>query len=142
MPQISFQNHLEEFVPPFQEQIIIQWVNKVIVSEGFFLSELSLVFTDDESLYKINKTYLNHDNYTDIITFDYSEQAKEINGEIIISIERVEENANSFDVTFGNEFARVMIHGVLHLLGYGDKTENQKSIMRQKENSYISLLQN
>lgn len=99
---------------------------------------ISYIFTDDESLLKINKQYLNHNTYTDIITFDYSE-VKTVSGDIFISIDRVQENAAKFGVSFEDELLRVIIHGVLHLCGYKDKTKTDADRMRLKENASLLL---
>lgn len=115
------------------------WVEKTIQNEGKIVGELSFVFCDDEYLHKINLEYLNHDTYTDIITFDYTE-ANIISGDIFISIDRVKENAIAFNALFENELSRVIIHGVLHLMGYKDKTEEESTLMRAKEDFYLNLL--
>jgi len=99
---------------------------------------LNFIFCSDNYLLKINVEHLNHDTYTDIITFDYSKEDR-ISGDIFISIDRVEENAKSHKTSFENELHRVIIHGVLHLLGYGDKEPGQKAEMRQKEDFCLSL---
>ncbi len=112
------------------------WVSKAIISENFKVGDLSFIFCDDNYLHKLNVEFLNHDTLTDIITFDYS-LGKEVHGEIYISIERVEENASEFNVSFEEELHRVIIHGVLHLCGYKDKTQLQKDDMRSKENFYL-----
>lgn len=96
------------------------------------------VFSDDEFLHKINKEYLRHNTYTDIITFDLSENDS-LDGEIYISLDRVKENAQNFNVKFTDEIHRVMVHGILHLLGYNDKTPSQKRKMKAKEDFYLSL---
>ena len=140
MTPIYFQNSGIDFELPFEELHVKEWIEHVIKSENYRLGELSYVFTSDESLLEINQSYLNHDTFTDIITFDYSEEEDVVNGEIIISVDRVKENAGKYEVDFIHELARVMIHGVIHLLGYDDKTPNQKAIMRKKENTCISLL--
>tara|TARA_B100000575_G_C22963704_1_gene556613 strand:+ start:146 stop:559 length:414 start_codon:yes stop_codon:yes gene_type:complete len=101
--------------------------------------ELSLVFCSDDYLLEINKKHLNHDYYTDIITFDYSEENK-ISGDLLISIDRVKENAKNFSVSFRQELNRVVIHGVLHLCGYKDKTEKEKNQMRNLENKYLKTI--
>ena len=101
--------------------------------------ELNLVFCSDEYLLEINKKHLNHDYYTDIITFDYSEENK-ISGDLLISIDRVKENAKTFSVSFIHELNRVVIHGVLHLCGYKDKTEEEKKQMRNLENKYLKTI--
>jgi rRNA maturation RNase YbeY len=100
-----------------------------------------LIFCSDEYLLDVNKKYLNHDYYTDIITFDYVED-KIISGDIFISSDRVRENANQFNVSFEMELFRIIIHGILHLLGYKDKTKKDKSLMTEKENFYLSRLLN
>ena len=103
------------------------------------VGDITFVFCDDNYLHKINKEFLDHDTYTDIITFDYS-VGNEIVSEIYVSTDRVEENAKKYKQTFENEIHRVMIHGVLHLCGYNDKLAEEKQIMRDKENHYLSLL--
>lgn len=121
------------------ENLCISWLENAIKNENKIAGELSFVFCDDEYLHKINLEYLNHDTYTDIITFDYTE-ANIIAGDIFISIERVKENATSFNTLFENELSRVIIHGVLHLIGYKDKTEEESTLMRAKEDFYLNLL--
>ncbi|MEZ5021985.1 MAG: rRNA maturation RNase YbeY [Chitinophagales bacterium] len=116
-----------------------KWISKVVDLEGYELSELSYIFCSDEYLLNINKEYLNHDYYTDIITFDNSEEDNLIAGDIFVSIDRVEENATELNVSFENELKRVMIHGVLHLCGYGDKSEEEEKLMREKEEEAIAL---
>tara|TARA_R110001592_G_C13181791_1_gene751011 strand:+ start:5928 stop:6347 length:420 start_codon:yes stop_codon:yes gene_type:complete len=120
------------------ENSCISWLENAIKNEGKIAGELSFVFCDDEYLYKINLEYLNHDTFTDIITFDYTE-ANIIAGDIFISIERVKENATTFNCLFENELSRVIIHGVLHLMGYKDKTEEESTLMRAKEDFYLNL---
>ncbi len=100
---------------------------------------LSFVFCTDDYLLKVNKKFLNHDYYTDIITFDYNESNR-VSGDLIISIDRVKENAITHQCSFHTELYRVIIHGVLHLLGYSDKTETQQKEMRELENLYLSQL--
>jgi len=118
-----------------------KWIKLIIAHEKKKLGTLNFIFTDDESLLKLNKQYLKHKTYTDIITFDYTENEKSvINGDIFISIPRVEENAIKYKVSFEKELQRVMAHGVLHLTGYSDKIETEKAIMRQKEDNSLSLL--
>ncbi len=124
-----------------KKRAISQWILQVIESEGAVAGDISYVFCNDKDLHKMNLTYLNHDTYTDIISFDYSKGSK-IHGEMFISIDRVKENALSFQVGFDNELHRVMIHGVLHLLGYKDKTNTQLQTMRQKENDCLIQLNN
>lgn len=115
------------------------WIADTIKSEGFRrVKELSFVFCSDDYLLEINKEYLNHDTYTDIVTFDSSEQKEVIAGDIFISIERVRENASKFGVSDREELHRVIIHGVLHLCGYYDKKKQEKERMTAKENEYLS----
>lgn len=116
------------------------WIKSVIKKEKHLLEELNFIFCTDEELYQINVEYLKHKTFTDIITFDNSDQRGLIEGDIYISIDRVKENAYSLGITFEIELQRVMIHGVLHLLGYKDKTLAHKKEMRKKEDAYLSLL--
>lgn len=116
-----------------------QWLEKVIESEGKIAGEISYIFCSDDYLYKMNVQYLNHDTLTDVITFDYTE-ANKISGDIFISIPRVEENASEFGKTFTDELNRVMVHGILHLCGYKDKTTKDEKIMRLKEDEKLELL--
>ena len=121
------------------ESNYISWLQNVVESENKISGELSFVFCDDEYLHKINLQYLNHDTYTDIITFDYTE-AGVIAGDIFISIDRVKENALLYNKPFKNELSRVIVHGVLHLAGYKDKSEEESTLMRSKEDFYLNLL--
>ena len=114
------------------------WIEKCCKSEGYVVESLNYIFCDDDFLLKINQEYLNHDNYTDIITFDYT-QGKLVSGDIYISVERVRENSKHFDVSFENELHRVMAHGLLHLMGYKDKGDEHIELMRQKEEEKIKL---
>ncbi len=114
-----------------------QWVTSAIVEEGFKLQELNYILCSDDYLLKINQEYLDHDTYTDIITFDNSEQEGKITGDIFISIPRIIENAGKFGVSEADELHRVIIHGALHLLGYTDKDVSSKQNMTQKEDYYL-----
>ena len=114
------------------------WIENSILNEGYKLGEINYIFCDDAYLLNLNRDFLNHDTYTDIISFDYS-VGKQINGDIFISIERVKENAVSYNTEFQNELKRVMIHGILHYCGYKDKDVTDKKIMRSKEDYYLSL---
>lgn len=116
-----------------------KWIKVVVEKEKRILGNLNYSFTSDESLLKINIEYLKHNTYTDIITFNYNE-GKKISGDIFISIDRVMENAMKFEVAFEEELLRVMIHGVLHLCGYKDKSKTDSDLMRKKENSALRLL--
>lgn len=129
----------------FKSEFVIQnksdyvdWINRVIVSEGFSAGQIDYVFCSDDYLLELNKEYLNHDTFTDIITFDYRD-GNTISGDIFISTDRVEENAKKYDVAFSNELRRVMSHGVLHLAGFGDKSNEEKRIMREKEEEKIKM---
>jgi len=118
---------------------ISNWLIKVLSSERKKLGEITVIFCSDEYLLDMNQKHLQHDYYTDIITFDYSE-GNLISGDLFISIDRVKDNSVSFGASFVNELHRVIVHGVLHLCGYGDKTPEQTQQMREKENFYLSLL--
>jgi rRNA maturation RNase YbeY len=115
------------------------WVKSAIAAEGYKLRELNYIFCSDAYLLQINQQYLDHDTYTDIITFDNSEKKKVIKGDIFISIERIRENAEKFGTGETNELHRVIIHGALHLLGYKDKTPAAKTIMTAKEDQYLDI---
>ncbi len=114
------------------------WISFVIASESYVLGEINYIFCNDDYLHKINLEYLNHDTLTDIITFDNT-VGKVINSDIFISTERVADNANDFNVSFHDELLRVMIHGILHLCGYKDKTDTEATLMRSKEDEKIQL---
>lgn len=116
------------------------WLIKSISNEGKQTENINFIFCTDDYLLEINKKYLKKNTLTDVITFDYSEQEKVISGEIYISYQRIVDNATKYNQDVDNELYRVMIHGVLHLIGYYDNTENQKEIMTQKEDYYLSLL--
>jgi probable rRNA maturation factor len=120
------------------EDAIANWLSAAILSEGKKEGEINYIFCDDEYLHKINLEYLNHDDLTDIISFDYT-MGNEIHGDIFISVERVQENAADFKVPFEEEIRRVMVHGVLHYCGYKDKGEADELLMRSKENEKLVL---
>ena len=122
------------------ESAISNWISNTIFSEGFKLDEITYVFCNDEYLHKLNVEFLNHDTFTDIISFDYS-VGKLLQGDIFISIERVKENAKDFNEALDKELLRVIIHGILHYCGYKDKNEKDASVMREKENYYLSILE-
>ena len=122
-----------------QKQKVREWIYATIKAEGFArVGELSFVFCSDAYLLEINQQYLNHDTYTDIVTFDSSEEEDVISGDIFISVERIQENAAKFAVAERDELHRVVIHGVLHLCGYYDKKKEDKALMTEKENYYLS----
>jgi rRNA maturation RNase YbeY len=138
--QINFLKADISFVPK-QKKLLRQWIALTIQSHHKKLGQIDYIFCSDEHLLQMNKQYLNHHTLTDIITFDYSnELTAEVAGEIYISINRVRENAEVFKCTFNDELHRVMIHGVLHLCGFKDKTKNQKQIMRAQEDEAIQSL--
>ncbi len=116
-----------------------RWLKELAVKSGFRIKELNYIFCSDEYLYQMNVDYLNHDTYTDIITFDNSEKAKELEGDIFISVDRVRENAKSVEVEEELELTRVLAHGLLHLMGYKDKAKEEASLMRLKEEEAIEL---
>jgi len=120
------------------EEAIASWLSAVIVSEKKKEGEINYIFCDDDYLHKINVEYLNHDTLTDIISFDYT-VGNELNGDIFISVERVQDNAADFNVSFEEELKRVLVHGVLHYCGYKDKDEESESLMRSKEDEKIAM---
>lgn len=115
-----------------------KWLKKVVTEEGATVGAICYIFTSDEKVREINKEYLDHDYYTDIITFNYN-SADTISGDIFISVERVADNAKHYMVTYEEELRRVMIHGVLHLLGYNDATEQEKATMRRLEEEKLQM---
>ena len=115
-----------------------QWLIKVAKAEKKTVKLLNYIFCSDEYLLDINVKYLGHDYYTDIITFPY-QQDQFIESDLYLSIDRIEDNAKEYGETFDNELLRVMVHGLLHLMGYGDKTEEDTRIMREKEDCYIAV---
>lgn len=115
-----------------------KWVSEVVKAQGKKVGQIGYLFCDDAYLIEVNRTYLNHDTYTDIITFDYV-VGDIISGDIMISVERVKENASQFNTSFEQELHRVIIHGVLHLLGQKDKTESEAAEMRKKEEAALVL---
>ena len=125
-----------------EKNIHKKWLRSLAATEGFKIGELNYIFCSDEYLYQMNLDYLNHDTYTDIITFDNSESDKDIEGDIFISIPRVRENASTQNTEFMIELRRVLAHGTLHLMGYKDKTSSEVKEMRSKEEFGISLYQN
>jgi rRNA maturation RNase YbeY len=114
------------------------WVSRVILSENKKEGDINYIFCDDDYLHEINVQYLNHDDLTDIISFDYS-VGNELHGDIFISVERVKENAADFNVSFDEELLRVMAHGVLHYSGYKDKSDEDEVVMRNKEEEKMKL---
>jgi len=115
-----------------------EWIRRTAASEGRKTGDISVVFCSDEALLAINRQYLQHDYLTDIITFDYSED-ETISGDLMISIDTVRSNAELYGVSFRDELMRVIIHGILHLCGYGDKTPEEEKQMRALENKYLAI---
>jgi rRNA maturation RNase YbeY len=125
---------------PFEiKSTTTDWIENLIQNETKKLGEINYIFCDDDYLLKVNQDYLQHDYYTDIITFDYV-KGKTISGDIFVSLQRISDNANFLNTSFENEFHRVLAHGILHLCGYKDKTEDEEKYMRYKENFYLNLL--
>ncbi|UZH56799.1 rRNA maturation RNase YbeY [Salinimicrobium tongyeongense] len=114
------------------------WIKRVIASEGKKTGEISFIFCDDDYLLEINRKYLDHDTFTDIISFDTS-VGNILNGDIFISTQRVRENAGEYNVAFEEELQRVVIHGVLHLCGYKDKSKDEEQLMRRKEEEKMEM---
>ncbi len=113
-------------------------IEKLVANEGKIMGEVNYILCSDPYLLEMNKQYLQHDYYTDVITFDYCED-NVISGDIFISVDTVRDNAKEYDATFERELERVMVHGVLHLVGYKDKTDEDSKVMRSKENQYLVL---
>jgi probable rRNA maturation factor len=132
---ISFEFiHVE--VPELSSELFSLWLDKVVVEEAKSTGEITVIFCSDEHLLEMNRQYLDHDYYTDIITFDYTDEAI-VSGDLFISIDRVYDNAQGMGFERANELKRVCVHGVLHLCGYGDKSESESHLMRHKEDYYL-----
>ena len=129
-------NDIPEFPLPNN---IHEWIKGVIIREEFILSEINVIFSSDRYLLTLNKKHLAHNYYTDILTFDYRTNPKEIYGDLYISQERITENASSLNVSLNNELLRIVVHGLLHLFGYSDKSKKDKKLMRSMEDFYLSL---
>ncbi|MFM7473400.1 MAG: rRNA maturation RNase YbeY [Crocinitomicaceae bacterium] len=123
-------------IPGVNPDFFVYSLPALIAMESKTCGDITLIFCSDDYLLEINKKYLNHDYYTDVITFDYSDNQM-VSGDLFISIDRVLENAKSFQVVAKEELIRVVCHGVLHLVGYKDKTEEEKKVMTSKENEYL-----
>lgn len=121
-----------------RERDYTEWLERVILNENRMIGPINFVFVSDEDLLQMNSKYLDHDYYTDILSFDYSEK-HEISGDIFISVDRVKENASLYKVDCVDEIRRVMVHGVLHLLGYKDESKEDKREMREKENKNLKM---
>ena len=133
---ISF-NYETDFELENEEQYK-DWISRIIESEGFDEGEINYIFCDDDYLHKINVEYLDHDTLTDIISFDYT-VGNLIQGDIFVSVERVQDNAKDFNVSFEEELKRVLSHGVLHYCGYKDKSPEDEAVMRSKEEEKMQM---
>ena len=129
----------ETDIPAIDQKCISNWINRVVVDNGGKIGEINYYFCSDNYLLELNREYLNHDYNTDIITFDYT-VSNIISGDLFISLDTVKDNATEYNCEYFEELHRVMIHGVLHLLGINDKTDEDKRIMTQKENESLALL--
>ena len=133
--------HYETSFELTNENFLNDWINTIVLSHGYTIGEINYIFCDDTYLHKLNLDFLQHDTLTDIISFD-STLGKLIGGDIFISVERVAENAKDYKVSFTNELHRVMIHGVLHYMGFKDKSIVDKKRMRKEEDNALFLLSN
>lgn len=134
MIQFFFENTDEITLPPNTEN----WLKDLIISEDKKPGEINYIFCDDDHLLQVNKDFLNHDYYTDVITFDYV-KGKTISADIFVSLPRILDNSSTLSNAFNSELLRVLAHGVLHLCGYKDKTDEEITEMRQKEDYYLSI---
>jgi len=142
MPQVTIHYFTEDIVFALPKKAIVtKWIKQLIAHENAVLGYLNFIFCSDRYLYAHNMQFLHHDTLPDVITFDYSEAAQLIEGEVYISIDRVCENAAAYQVPLLQELHRVMAHGVLHLVGYRDKKNHEKAIMRSKEDLYLVIYQ-
>lgn len=135
---IQFENTDSFFI---DESLVLMCLSKIVSDNSLHLGDLSLVFCSDEYILDVNKSYLNHDYYTDIITFDYSDSVV-VSGDLIISVDTVKSNSFQYGVSFQEELFRVVIHGCLHLCGFGDKTPDDEVRMRNMENHYLDVCPN
>ncbi len=126
--------------PSVDTQRLKKWILFIIKKKDFFLGSVSIVFCSDEYILKTNREFLNHNYYTDIITFDYCEN-KNISGDLLISLDTVLSNSKQYETDFLEELHRVIIHGILHLMGFDDKTPETRTIIREEENKSLALLQ-
>lgn len=121
---------------PTLSSSVVEWLESVIAAESRKTGDINFIFCDDEHLLKVNQEFLQHDYYTDIITFDYG-RGNVINADIFISLQRIQENAGKFKASIEQELLRVLVHGILHLCGYADKSETEQQLMRSKEDFYL-----
>lgn len=139
--EIHFFNEELNFVLPHKRKTR-EWVSEIIHRENKLTGAINFIFCTDKYLHNLNLQFLNHDTLTDIITFDQSQNKSMISGDIFISLERVRENARTYKSGFTSELSRVMCHGILHLIGYDDKTTKESKAIRSKEDYYLSLRPN
>ncbi len=125
-------------MPKLPKMKVNAWIKEVAKLHGYRVGDISYIFCDDTKILEVNKTYLHHDYYTDIITFDYTE-GKTISGDMYISLDTVQSNAEKFGTEYKEEFYRVVIHGILHLCGINDKGEGEREIMEQHENQALAI---
>ena len=123
-------------IPGFDSEFFVLSINALIENENFECGDITVIFCNDDYLLEVNRTHLKHDYFTDIITFDYTMNGT-ISGDLFISVDRIRENAKTFEVGFKLELSRVMYHGILHLCGYKDKSHEDQMVMREKENFYL-----
>jgi len=128
-------------LPDLKYGEINEWLTKTATNYNFQVAQINYIFCSDDYLLKLNQEYLSHDYYTDIITFNYNELSY-LSGDIFISVDRVKENALLFGIDYEMEFLRVLVHGVLHLIGFNDSTDTEEKIMREKEDEHINLFLN
>ncbi len=126
-------------MPNLNQPLLYRWLTKVVAGYGFELGDITYIFCSDERILEVNKQFLNHDYYTDVITFDYATRGK-VSGDIYISLDTVRSNAERFQQDYERELHRVLVHGVLHLTGQEDKTPETQVIMTEKEEKALSIL--
>ena len=133
-------NSIDVEMPDFDQSLMRQWIETVAHNYGKKVGELHYYFCTDDTLLDINRQRLNHDFYTDIVTFPLTDCEEILSSELCISIDRIKDNAQMMNKTFQSEFHRVMIHGVLHIIGFDDKTDTDEKIMREKEEECLQIL--
>ena len=137
---VSYQN-IDISFPKIKRRVFARWIKKVIEKEGKNLGAITCIFSSDTEILRINRQYLKHDYYTDIITFDYTEN-NIVSGDLFISLDTVRFNSEKFKTAYEDELRRVIIHGILHLCGYNDLTKEQKVIIRMKESESLAIWNN
>jgi len=135
---IEFQTEDIEF-PSIDTDLLKKWISRIIIDHDFNVGSITIIFCSDDFILKTNREYLSHDYYTDIITFDYCEN-RNISGDLLISLETVKSNSEEYNTDFFDEINRVIIHGILHLIGFDDKTPELRSIIREEENKALKIL--